>query len=191
MRKSPSRDTLKELEPPDTPHDDGEFKAHVASVKRAKEATEEGTEPADPEVPEAPIPNHDLNTLDTKEDDEVDITASSEPLSHVSSSAQSLNEGTSIDQDALEDAMLDTTPPQSEADWDRYPPLPPSPPPPAPFVKLRVRISLPDDSSITEERTVLHVHVSSSVQILTFASHSHILYLAESWSDFRYSDAAR
>lgn len=73
-----------------------------------------------------------------------------------------------VDHDALEDAMQDTTPAYSDYDGDivAYPPLPLSPPPPPPLSQLTVRMTRNDDETRTEDRTVVHVHVSSRVQIV-------------------------
>lgn len=73
-----------------------------------------------------------------------------------------------IDQEALEDAMIDTTPPQSDMDSDMetYPPLPPSPPLPPPFTSLPVRMIRASNPPCTEQRTLLHIPACSIIALL-------------------------
>lgn len=73
-----------------------------------------------------------------------------------------------IDREALEDAMIDTTPPRSDVDSDVevYPPLPLSPPPPPPFTQLPVRMIHALDPLCTETRILLHVSACTVIALL-------------------------
>lgn len=160
---------------------EGEFKAHVAAMKRARE---EGGEELDAIVPSAAPEQTELPPQANPEGDDSKSEASPRQLSssdddlgdHLPLSppqpSNSLSPPQSpepaesiIDQDALEDAMLDTTPPHSiaggfENDQFQYPPLPPSPPPAPPFQGNQVRIRRIEESGETEERSLQYVHVS-------------------------------
>jgi hypothetical protein len=128
-----------------------------------KPANGEDTQQLKP-VPSNNIPKDNPDPSEMKQDGSA---SSSSPLPpSIEPSAK--NHHLDIDQEALEDAMIDTTPPRSDMDSDMeaYPPLPPSPPPPPPFMQLPVHMVHASNPHCTEQRTLLHV---SACSIITFS----------------------
>lgn len=163
ISRSPSRQEMS-VPSPTEPKAPGEDSSESASLPTQSDPAEDK-----PPTPTEHVPSNELP--EQNDDDDVtsaneDVARSSPPSIHLPTAPPSeISDDASdadVDQEALEDAMLESEHPHSDmgSEAGLYPSLPPSPPPPPPFSYLTVRMSSKANPSVTEERTVLHVHVS-------------------------------
>lgn len=164
VQRSSSRSDLKDSSPEAEPKPATNGSEYL--VSEAKPPNEEHLE----SVSSNNIPRDDPHTPEAKHD----AGASSSLCSPSPTESFAKNGHLDIDQAALEDAMIDATPPRCDVDseLEAYPPLPPSPPPLPPFMQLPVRILHALDPLRTEQRTLLHVWACSIIVLLELSMSS-------------------